>query len=106
ARRQAEENLRVEADERAASERKLRMQAEEERNAAAAARRRADGLRLVKESAGELPRNPTLALLMAIESGRRSPGIYANGALYAALDACYEKRTLTGHWILSAGYSR
>jgi WD40 repeat protein len=106
ARRQAEESLRIEAEDRAASERKLRMQAEQERAATAAALRRADGLRLAKESAGEIARNPTLALLLAIESGRRAPGIFTNGALYAALDACLEERTLTGHDILSATYSR
>jgi WD40 repeat protein len=106
ARRKAEKALRAEAEERAASERKLRLQAEDERAATAAALRRADGLRLAKESAGELPRNPTLALLLAIESGRRAPGIFANGALYGALEACLEERTLTGHDILSAAYSR
>jgi WD40 repeat protein/tRNA A-37 threonylcarbamoyl transferase component Bud32 len=106
AQREAEAKLRAEAEDRAASERKLRLQAEEERAATAAALRRADGLRLAKESAGELSKHPTLALLLAIESGRRAPGIFANAALYEALDACLEERTLTGHDILSATYSR
>src|SRR5262249_49337793 len=106
ARREAEEKLRAEAEDRTASERQLRLQAEEERAATAAALRRADGLRLAKESAGELSKHPTLALLLAIESGRRAPGIIANAALYDALDACLEERTLAGHDILSATYGR
>ncbi len=51
------------------------------------ARRRADGLRLSAQSASALETNPSLALLLALEGAKRSPGLLANNALIEAIDA-------------------
>jgi len=68
---------------------------------------RAQGLLLNAHSTVVLPTNPTLALLLAIEGGQRLPGFQANNALQAALDACWERRTLLGHRdeVLAAAFS-
>ena len=75
-----------------------RQQAEAERDAKDKALNRAEGLRLAAHSAAELPTNPGLALLLAIEGARRGPrGAAQNNALLAAAEAAREHRTLMGH---------
>jgi WD40 repeat protein len=59
--------------------------------------RTARGVLLNTQSTVVLPDNPGLALLLAIEGAKRDPGLRANNALQAALDACLEERTLLGH---------
>jgi WD40 repeat protein len=63
-----------------------------------------DGLRLTAESSARLPRDPGLALLLAIEGAERGrPRLAAhNNALLAALLACRERRTLFGDRVLAA----
>jgi WD40 repeat protein len=58
---------------------------------------KAEGLRLTTHSELVRPSNPGLALLLGIEGAKRYRGLHANNALLAALDACREQRTLTGH---------
>jgi predicted Ser/Thr protein kinase len=58
---------------------------------------RADSLRLASQSELIRPRNPGLALLLAIEAARRQANLQTNSALYAALDECREERTFLGH---------
>jgi WD40 repeat protein len=58
---------------------------------------RAESFRLAFQSELIRPRNPGLALLLAIEAVRRQPNRHANSALYAALDECPEVRTFLGH---------
>jgi WD40 repeat protein/tRNA A-37 threonylcarbamoyl transferase component Bud32 len=67
----------------------------------------AEGLLLTAHSTVALPANPTLALLLATEGARRLPGFQANNALQAALENCWEERTLLGHpdEVLAAAYS-
>jgi WD40 repeat protein/serine/threonine protein kinase len=67
------------------------------RKAADAERRRAEGLLLVRQSAGVLATNPAQALLLAIQSDARNPSFDANCALLAALENHHEARTLVGH---------
>jgi WD40 repeat protein len=59
--------------------------------------RRAQGLLFTSQSTVVLPTNPGLALVLGVEGAQRSPGVRANNALLAALDACLEERTLLGH---------
>jgi WD40 repeat protein len=61
------------------------------------ARDGADRLRLAFQSEAVRPRNPGLALLLAIEAGRGKPNRHTTSALYAALDECREVRTFLGH---------
>jgi WD40 repeat protein len=58
-------------------------------------------------SAAVLSRNPGLALALAIEGAELNPGLLANNALLAAVDACREQRTLVGHGaaVRSAAFS-
>jgi WD40 repeat protein/serine/threonine protein kinase len=95
----AERARQVEAD--------ARQQAVHERDEKAQLLRRAEGLRLTALSSATLPADPGLALLLAVEGAHRSPGLLANNALLAALDACHEERTLAGHEdkVLSAVFS-
>ncbi len=58
---------------------------------------RAESLRLASQFELIRPRNPGLALLLAIEAGRRQSNLQADSALYAALDECREERTFLGH---------
>jgi len=58
---------------------------------------RAEGTLLSAHSAAVRPANPGLALLLAVEGGKRAPGFLANRSLLAALDECAEERTLVGH---------
>jgi WD40 repeat protein/tRNA A-37 threonylcarbamoyl transferase component Bud32 len=60
-------------------------------------RRAAQGLLLASQSAVVLPENPGQALLLGIEAARQLPGLRAHNALQAALEACWEERTLLGH---------
>jgi WD40 repeat protein/serine/threonine protein kinase len=64
------------------------------REQAEALRAREQSLRLIAQSSAALPSDPGLALLLAIEGAGRAPGLLANNALLAALDACREERTL------------
>jgi WD40 repeat protein len=59
-------------------------------------RDRADGLRLTALSSVALQSDTTLSLRLAIEGARRAPGLLANNALLAALDACPEERQFPG----------
>jgi WD40 repeat protein len=70
--------------------------------------RRARGLALTAQSSAALGGDPGLALLLAIEGARRTPGLLANNALLASLDACHEERTLRAHRgvVLGASYSQ
>jgi WD40 repeat protein/serine/threonine protein kinase len=81
ARRRAESAQKAEAEAKANVEKALR---------------RAEGLRLIAQSA-TLSSDPALALHLAIEGAERAPGVLANNALLAALDTCREERTLRGH---------
>ena len=67
-----------------------------ERDAKDRAYNRAEGMRLAARSSLLRASDPTLVLLLAIESARRSPGLIANWFLVQALDSCREHRTL-GH---------
>jgi WD40 repeat protein len=58
---------------------------------------RADGLRLAAQSELVRPKDPTLALLLGIESVERYPTLLSNNALLAAMEECREEHTLTGH---------
>jgi WD40 repeat protein len=60
-------------------------------------RQAAQGLLHASQSAVVLPENPGQALLLAVEAAQRLPGLRAHNALQAALDACWEERTLLGH---------
>jgi WD40 repeat protein len=71
-----------------------RARAEKERNVRVQALKRAEGLRLIAHAFAVLPTDPTLALLLGIEGAWRAPGVLADDALLAALDACYEERIL------------
>jgi len=52
-----------------------------------------EGMRLAASSSLLLDEDPGLALLLAIESAARTPGIFANTALLDALRECREERT-------------
>jgi WD40 repeat protein/tRNA A-37 threonylcarbamoyl transferase component Bud32 len=67
--------------------------AETERDAKVRALAQAEGLRLTAHAAAALNTDPGLGLLLAVEGARRAPGLLANNALLAALDACREERT-------------
>jgi WD40 repeat protein/serine/threonine protein kinase len=58
---------------------------------------RSEGLRLAAIAGKQIEADPGLALLLAIEAAERLPGLIANNALVAALAACREIKTLTGH---------
>jgi WD40 repeat protein len=58
---------------------------------------RAEGLRLAAQSELVRPKDPALALLLAVEGGRRYTGVLSDGALRSALEACREERTLARH---------
>src|SRR6185503_8367966 len=49
------------------------------------------------ESAAARPTDPALALLLAVEAGKREPGLLATNAALEALDDLRELRTLKGH---------
>ena len=91
----------------AASEKKQREEAEFARDEKQKALLRSEGLRLSAESWLALPQNPGLALLLAIEGASRYPAHVTNRALFAAMDAGHEHRTLVGHnaSISSASFS-
>lgn len=57
---------------------------------------RADGERLIAQSATLLPTNPALALLLAVEGSSRAPGLTARNAVFAALGSIQERRALLG----------
>src|SRR5205085_5311107 len=71
-----------------------RVAAENQRKETQKALDRAEGLRMTAVSSAALPTNPGLALLMGIEGAGKTPGVLANNALLAALDACDEERTI------------
>ncbi len=71
----------------------------------AAALARSEGLRFAVQSASILSKNPGQALLLAIESARRSPGPASDKALLAAWNLCHERRTLAHSGIATAGLS-
>lgn len=70
-----------------------------------AALARSEGLRFAVQSASVIPENPGTALLLAVESARRSPGPVADRALLAALKECHERRTLVHQGIAAAALS-
>jgi WD40 repeat protein/serine/threonine protein kinase len=74
-----------------------RRQIEQDRDEKAKALVRAESLRLTAQSSAELHSDPGLAMLLAIEAAQRMPGLEKNNALFAALEACREERTLFGH---------
>ncbi len=59
--------------------------------------RRSEAHRLTALSIAQLPSDPTLALLLALEGATRDPGPVANNALIAALGSLREERILYGH---------
>jgi WD40 repeat protein len=83
--------LRLALD-RAEQEEEKRKAVEAERDATRRALTHAESLRLTALSTAELPRNPTLALLLAIEGAERGQPRHAthNNALLAALNAIPE----------------
>jgi WD40 repeat protein/serine/threonine protein kinase len=74
-----------------------RQKAEAERDAKDAALARAKGLALIGQSSAHLATEPGLALLLAIEGASKAPGLLANNALLAALEASHEERVFFGH---------
>jgi eukaryotic-like serine/threonine-protein kinase len=78
----------------AGQEAEARARAVRERDEKEALRVREQGLRLIAQSSAALPADPGLALLLAVEGAERTPGLLANNALLAALEACREERTL------------
>jgi WD40 repeat protein/serine/threonine protein kinase len=98
--RRAAQNARL-AEEDAVKAKKAetreRIKAQAERDAKVQALTRAEELRLTAQSSVELRTDPGLGLLLAIEAARVAPSKEAKEALYAALDACREQRTLLGH---------
>jgi WD40 repeat protein/tRNA A-37 threonylcarbamoyl transferase component Bud32 len=63
-----------------------------------------DGLRLIARSELERPRDPVLALLLAVEGGERGRPrtLLHNNALLAAIQACNERRSFDGEKVLDA----
>jgi len=57
---------------------------------------RSEGLRLIAQSSAAISHNPGLALLLALEGARSIEGGLAQQALWAALDACHERRAVGG----------
>jgi WD40 repeat protein len=94
--RQKEDAIQAQgvAVQRANEAEEARKQAVTERDAKDRALQREAGLRLTAQSSAALPPNPSLALLLGIEGAQRTPGVLANNALLAALDALHEERTL------------
>jgi WD40 repeat protein len=74
-----------------------RADAQQAKAKARASLTQAEGLRLTAQSEVVRPDHPTLALLLAIEGAQRHRSFLANNALLAAMDACWEERTLVGH---------
>jgi WD40 repeat protein len=74
-----------------------RADAEQAKAKARASLTQAEGLRLTAQSEVVRADHPTLALLLAIEGAQRHRSFLANNALLAAMDACWEERTLVGH---------
>jgi|GEM_PF-898707 len=67
---------------------------------------RAEGLHLAARSSLALREDPGLALLLAVESAQRTPGLYANNALLDALEHCAELKTIRrNHPLDSAAFS-
>jgi WD40 repeat protein/tRNA A-37 threonylcarbamoyl transferase component Bud32 len=93
---QAQQNAHAAAEKAAEAEARER-EALAQKAQTEAARDWADRLRLGYQSELIRPRNPGLALLLAIEAAQRQPNPQANSALYAALDECQEVRTFLGH---------
>jgi WD40 repeat protein/serine/threonine protein kinase len=71
-----------------------RARAVKERDEKETLRVREQGLRLIAQSSAALSTDPGLALLLAIKGAERTPGLLANNALLAALEACREERTV------------
>lgn len=67
---------------------------QEARQKAEVALGESEGSRLLANSALLLEHNPGLAMLLAIEGAQRAPGIEANSALLAAIDANHERATI------------
>ncbi len=84
--REREAEARAEAAEEAERALAERDAKEEARSELAEALTRSEGSRLLATSNAWLPRDPTLALLLAIEGAKRNPGLLANAALLDALD--------------------
>jgi WD40 repeat protein len=85
------------ADQSALAARNAASRADQSALAARNAATRADGLRLAAQSDLVRPKDPTLALLLALEGVERYPTLLTNNAVLAALDQCRELHTLTGH---------
>ncbi len=89
--------------ERAAEE--ARAGAERDRDALAKELRRAEGRRLILQSKVLLPRDPSLALLLAIEGAEREPGLLANKTLLEAMAEAPERElALDAEDVRSARY--
>jgi hypothetical protein len=93
---QAQENAQA-ASEKAADAKAKEREALTQKARTEEARDWAERLRLGFQADVVRPRNPGLALLLAMEAARRQPNPQANSALYAALDECQEVRTFLGH---------
>jgi WD40 repeat protein len=93
---QAEQNAQA-AVEKANEAKEKERQALSQKAQTEEALTRAESLRLAFQSEVLRPRNPGLALLLAVEAARRQPSLEVRNALYAALDECREVRTLLGH---------
>jgi WD40 repeat protein len=95
---------RQEASNRATAEEQAREKAVAEGKEKERALRRGQGLQLTAFSSANLATDPGLALRLAIEGASRTPGLAANNALLAALEACHEERILGGHeWGMHSG---
>src|SRR5262249_23336951 len=90
----------------AETQKKLQVQEKQAREMQIRAQREAAGLRLIGQSSALRVNNPGLALLLALEGQKLTPGVLANNALREAIDECHEERTLfTGNAWSSALYS-
>ena len=95
--RQHEAEQRQKAELAQARETEARKIAESERDAKDVALTRADGLALCAQSNAARESHPSLALLLAIESVRKTPTRVTFANLYAARSACRETQTFVGH---------
>jgi WD40 repeat protein len=83
---------------------RARAQAEAERDAKGQALTRTEAMRLLAESVAARPKDPGLALLLAVESVERLPTFVGHKVLHEALEVCREERTLRAD-VRSALYS-
>src|SRR5262249_15862441 len=78
----------------AETQKKLQAEQKQAQEMQKRAQREAAGLRLIGQSTTLRVNNPGLALLLALEGQKLTPGVLANNALREAIDECHEERTM------------